>query len=169
MPEGWSKLRDVDALADAQATVDYDIPLQEFARARLQLADTQGSVRGQVRFSRDGVITIAEVQISGAVGLICQRCLRTMRWAIDGGSRVALVGDAREADQVPEGLETVLAPGRQLSIRDLVEEELLLLLPIVPRHPQSDCGAMAEPASAGERNEVHRPFERLGELLKRDH
>ena len=79
------------------------------------------------------------------------------------------MANAREADQLPEGLETVLAAGRQLSIRDLIEEELLLLLPIVPRHSQRDCGAVGDPSAAGERDEVHRPFERLGELLKRDH
>jgi uncharacterized protein len=86
------------------------------------------------------------------------------------GERVAMVAGAAEADRVPAGRETILAPEHRISLRDLVEEELLLSIPIVPLHEPEECQAeTAEETSAAEGpvEEVQRPFEQLGELLKR--
>ncbi len=82
---------------------------------------------------------------------------------MDGSGRAALVATPAEAARVPETLETVLAPEHRISLRDLVEEELLLALPLVPRHED-----MSVPAHrAGTHGETHRPFGQLSELFKR--
>jgi uncharacterized metal-binding protein YceD (DUF177 family) len=57
-------------------------------------------------------------------------------------------------------------------VRDLVEEELLLTLPISPLHEDTqECGVKSEPVAPAEApvHETQRPFEQLGELLKRNH
>jgi uncharacterized metal-binding protein YceD (DUF177 family) len=78
---------------------------------------------------------------------------------------------------VPQEFETVLASDNRIRVRDLVEEELLLSLPLVPLHADpGDCTSQekkpdAKPAPEAERpggTETQRPFERLGELLKRE-
>jgi uncharacterized metal-binding protein YceD (DUF177 family) len=56
-------------------------------------------------------------------------------------------------------------------MRDLLEEELLLCLPIVPLHLEARVcrpAAVAGAEPSVDRSGVQRPFERLGELLKRD-
>jgi uncharacterized metal-binding protein YceD (DUF177 family) len=56
-------------------------------------------------------------------------------------------------------------------MRDLLEEELLLCLPIVPLHLDARACrpvAVARAQPSGDPSSVQRPFERLGELLKRD-
>jgi uncharacterized metal-binding protein YceD (DUF177 family) len=63
-----------------------------------------------------------------------------------------------------------------VSVRDLVDEEVLLALPHVARHEEgSECadsdmqlpGQEAESAEEAAAADVQRPFAQLGELLKR--
>jgi uncharacterized protein len=171
MSDGWSKRLDVDPLADGQASIDFSIPLAEFPRLTPLLARTEGEVRGHVRFARELGIPVANVEVDCEVELTCQRCFGPMKWPVEGDERVAMVASDTEADRVPEGRETIFAPDHRISLRDLVEEEMLLQLPIVPLHEPADCAEQpSEPAPEREpaSENVQRPFERLGELLKRD-
>jgi uncharacterized protein len=170
MSEGWSKLLDLDPLADGQADIEFAIPLAEFPRLSPQLAHTNGEVRGHVRFAREIGVPVADFELTGDLALECQRCFGPMNVPVESRERVAMVAGAAEADRVPSGRETILAPDHRISIRDLVEEELLLALPIVPLHEPSECAAepMKEtPEREAPAEDVQRPFERLGELLKR--
>jgi uncharacterized protein len=173
MSEASSKTVSVEPLADEQADVRVSIPLADFPRVRPRLAATDGVIDGRVRFRRDSGFAVAGVEVSGSVPLVCQRCLGLMSWPIDGSAQVALIAAESQADAVPEHLEPMWAPGGRISLRDLLEEELLLGLPIVPLHADtSDCVPTAVPvaseAPGADRSSVQRPFERLGELLKRD-
>jgi uncharacterized protein len=163
MSEGRSKLLDIGPLADGRAEVDFSIPLKEFPRVLPLLAAPDGTASGSVRFSREGRIAVAEVKVTAEVMLLCQRCLSPLKWPVQSAGRAALVADAAQAERVPEPLETVLAPEYRISIRDLVEEELLLALPLVPRHENDECAG----AHASTQEETHRPFGQLSELLKR--
>lgn len=173
MSEGWSKQLDIDPLADGQADIDFAIPLAAFPRLSEQLAVTQGEVRGHVRFAREIGVPVADVAVSGELPLTCQRCFGPMSLQVNSRERVAMVAGEAESARVPEGRETILAPDHRISIRDVVEEELLLTLPIVPLHDDDDekCqaeGLSAEPEQDEPVPDTQRPFERLGELLKRD-
>jgi len=165
MSEPWSQPMDVGALADAQADFELAIPLAELSRVRPLVGTLSGALHGHVHFEREGEIAVAALELAGTVQLTCQRCLRLMPWKIDGRARVALIAHDSQASSVPEQLEPMLAPGGKTSLRDLFEEELLLALPIVALH--TDERACAPAASQEEDSAVHRPFERLAELLKR--
>ena len=166
MSEAWSKPRDVGPLAAEQADLALAIPLTEFPRVRARLGANDGTISGRVRFGRDGEFTVAALEVSGTVPLVCQRCLELMSWKIEGSARVALIASDAQADRVPEHLEPMLAAGGRISLRDLFEEELLLCLPLVALH--ADESACVPADSGAEDRAVQRPFERLGELLKRD-
>jgi uncharacterized protein len=170
MLDGWSKLHDVDSWADARTRVDFAIPLKDFPRLVPQLADTTGDVRGHVQFGRQDGFAVADVVVEATIHLTCQRCLASLDWPVHSRGRVAMVAEGVEADGMPAGLETILAPERRISVRDLVEEEVLLALPVVPLHDASECVDVAPAAPAPSdtgQHERQRPFERLGELFKR--
>jgi uncharacterized metal-binding protein YceD (DUF177 family) len=70
----------------------------------------------------------------------------------------------------------VLAAGGRITVGELVEEELLLALPIVPLHAQSsDCAVPVDasaasgvpPASGAPEQTTQKPFAQLDRLLKR--
>jgi len=168
MSEDWSKLRDVDPLADGHARVDFAIPLALFPRIAPALARKEGKATGSVQFAREAGVPIAEVSLEATLALACQRCFEALEWPVRAQERVALVAGSAEADRVPAELETILAPDHRISLRDLVEEELLLALPLVALHPQPACGAAtaaAGPSAPAE--DRQRPFAGLSELLKR--
>ncbi len=101
--------------------------------------------------------------------------MQAMRWPVNVKSRIALVSDYDAADRVPEGLEVFLVEADSVSVRDLVDEEIMLALPHVARHGEgSECAGRkvrlpGQEADADEAPvvEVQKPFAQLGELLKR--
>ena len=87
---------------------------------------------------------------------------------LEATARVALIGAEADVSRVPADLEPVLAEGGRISIGELVTEELLLVLPIVPLHTDGNgCAAAPGETPRDGGSETHRPFARLGELLKR--
>jgi uncharacterized protein len=164
----WSTPLEVERLADSGADIDFAVPLAELPSLRSLRAGVTGSVRGHVRFSREQGIVVATLELHGSATLECQRCMRPMELPLDTRTRVALVASEGEAARVRGDLEPVLAVGGRTRIGELVAEELLLTLPIVPLHPRGALCASASggPALQEHGGETHKPFARLAELLK---
>ncbi len=112
------------------------------------------------------------VIVSGRVGvelmLQCQRCLELMPYPLDVRFRLAVVESPGEAERLPESLDPLLIDEGELRVLDVIEDELLLSLPLVPRHASEQCLLYREdsaapqeaPAAAG-------PFSMLGALKQR--
>jgi len=175
MSLGWSRRAPVDNLAGTETAVEFSIPLAELPRVSHELTVHDGEARGRVRFSRQLGQAVADLEVSAQPEVVCQRCMQPMRWPVEVKSRIALVSDYDAADRVPEGLEVFLVEADSVSVRDLVDEEVMLALPNVPRHEDgSECsgrtmqlpGQDVEPDEALD-TQVQKPFAQLGELLKR--
>jgi uncharacterized protein len=101
--------------------------------------------------------------------------MQSMHWPVNVKSRIALVSDYDAANRVPDGMEVFLVEADSVSVRDLVDEEIMLALPHVPRHDdESECAGRPIRLPGQEANaedaadaQVQRPFAQLGELLKR--
>jgi uncharacterized protein len=159
---------DIDRLADGESEVDFSVSIAEMPRLRSRLAGAEGMVHGSVQFRRTAGLAVAELSVRGSAALQCQRCMEKMEVPIETSARVALIPSEAEARRVPEDLEAMLAPGGRIGIRDIVEEELMLTLPIVPLHESAaDCAGSSAAPSMERSDQTQRPFERLQELLKR--
>jgi uncharacterized protein len=172
MSPAWSKRLEIGSLVDGRVEMDFAIDLAELPRLRPQLARAEGVARGRVSFGRGVGLPMASLEVQAEAWLVCQRCLGPVRYALGGSSRLALVPDAASAEQVPEGLDAIIAADDRVIVRDLVEEELLLAMPVVPLHEdRTECGTAAEAAeeTAPGAHATQQPFTQLGELLKRDH
>ena len=163
----WSQPLEVDRVADGGADFEFVVPLAELPGLRSLRAGVAGSVSGHVRFAREEGKPVADLALAGTVSLQCQRCLRPMERPLETESRIALIASEGEAARVPAGREPVLAAGGRISIAELLTEELLLLLPIVPLHEDEERCAGETAAGKGRDEETHRPFANLAELLKR--
>src|SRR5205807_163849 len=85
--------------------------------------------------------------LSGVATLECQRCMRPMQVPLDTVVRVGLIASEAQLGQVPADLEPVLAAGGRISIGELITEEMLLTLPIVPLHGEGEqCRAAPDHA-----------------------
>ena len=175
MSLGWSRRAPVDTLVGTETAVEFSIPLAELPRVSHELTNKDGEAKGKVRFSRQQGHAVADLDVSAQPEVVCQRCMQPMRWPVKVKSRVALVSDYDAADRVPEGFEVFLVEADSVSVRDLVDEEVMLALPHVPRHDEdSECagrpmtlpGQEADAEDAADA-QVQKPFAQLGELLKR--
>jgi uncharacterized protein len=165
----WSQPLEVDRLADGEADVDFAVPLAELSGLRSLRAGVAGTVQGRARFAREEGIPVADLRFSGTVTLQCQRCLQPLERLLAAESRIALIASESQTARVPLEREPVLAPGGRISIGELLTEELLLVLPIVPLHEERErCASGPTTAGRGPSvGETHRPFANLGDLLKR--
>jgi uncharacterized protein len=165
----WSQPLDVDRLADGGAEVEFAVPLAELSGLRSLRAGLGGSVQGHARFGREEGMPVGDLTFSGTATLQCQRCLQPMERRLERASRIALIGSEAEAARVPAEREPVLATGGRISLGELLTEELLLLLPIVPLHEDREQCAVERAVSgaAPAAGETQRPFAHLDELLKR--
>src|SRR6187397_1065801 len=140
MSLGWSRSAPVDSLVGTEAAVDFTIPLAELPGVAHELSEADGDASGKVRFLRAQGQAVADLDVSAAPEVVCQRCMHPMRWPIKVKTRIALVSDYDAADRVPEGLEVFLVEADSVSVRDLVDEEIMLALPNVARHEEgSEC------------------------------
>ncbi|HEY6126528.1 MAG TPA: YceD family protein [Steroidobacteraceae bacterium] len=175
MSLGWSRRAPVDTLVGTEAVVDFSIPLTELPRVAHELVSADGEAKGQVRFSRQAGQAVADLEVDAQPEVVCQRCMQPMRWPVKVESRIALVSDYNAADRVPDGMEVFLVEAESVSVRDLVDEEILLALPHVARHEEgSECADSAMQLSGQDAEseedsdpQVQKPFAQLGELLKR--
>jgi len=177
MPGGASKLRDVRKLADARAALDLEIPVAELPGLPGELMSGGGQVHAHVQFGREQGFMVAQVALRAQLELICQRCMGPMRLPIETSSPVLLVESEADAEAAPVEWETYLAAEGRLSVAALAAEELLLALPVVPLHPDSDaCVAAGKPgavrdvqpapqAQSGSDQAMVRPFADLRALL----
>jgi len=77
-----------------------------------------------------------EVKVEGAVWLECQRCLAPLMQPLDVQARYRVVETEAEADAAPldDDDADVIVGSRQFDLIELIEEEVLLSLPLVPKH-----------------------------------
>jgi uncharacterized protein len=105
------------------------------------------------------------LRVSGRLSLHCQRCLAEVGFDCVIDSRLLLIPPGAEWPE--EDVETddydAIPASRELSVSSLVEEEVLLTLPIVPRH--ADCLPPAGMAAEEEKSEPS-PFAVLAGLKK---
>jgi uncharacterized protein len=106
----------------------------EFTQGRLSCR-----VAGETDAQRRPVL---HVVISGEVKLTCQRCMGEMPFRVDIDRRLHLARDAAELERLEQalGLEgEAIVTGAKLNLLDLVEDEVLLGLPLVPMHELGEC------------------------------
>lgn len=148
--------------------------LQESTHAQTNVdihADVAWQLRGESRAARSGPPEIwLHLQSSANVALTCQRCLQSVTQHISAERSFRFVhGEATAAELDAQSEDDVLALSRFLDARELTEDELLLSLPLVPRHDVCPQPLVA-PGGASEAEDdaqQEHPFAALAQL-KRD-
>jgi uncharacterized protein len=155
-------------LAGRSATLERRLSLHQLPRL-VEAGALEGTrARAELAFGKVEGRTTVEVQVSGELVLTCQRCLRPCTCTVNESA--SLVVMASDADEVPGGFEPLLGDAERLSVTELIEEQLLLGLPLVPKHATTAlCGeapaAIVVSAVEAAADETQRPFANLRELL----
>ena len=159
-------------MAETRRLLQGQLALADMSRLGEALLDSDGEVAVSLEFGTDNEgIRYMRGRIQAEVSLECQRCLETMRYPIDSEFALAMVRSVAEAEALPSHYEPLLVEGEPLFLRDIIEDELLLALPIVAMHAPEECSVDTSPGrAAGEMNndtdatEKKNPFSVLADL-----
>lgn len=147
---------DVDAFVDDAATLEGRQPLADMERlagsvlpeapeATVHWQATGAARQGADRQPQRWI----NLQMRATVHMTCQRCLEPVAVDLDLSRAIRFVPTEAEAERLDlESDDDVLATSRRLDLLALVEDELVLALPAVPRH--AACRPPVAPPSAVE-------------------
>ena len=107
------------------------------------------------------------LQVDTDLMLTCQRCLQPVRADVSVQRDFRFVsGEDQAAELDADCEEDILALTRRLDLIELIEDELLLALPLVPRHEACPEPLIAPVVDAQPMERDH-PFAILGELKRK--
>jgi len=186
---------DIGAFIESGETMEGALPLRDLARLAQELAKDANvadlplvswSATGrQVPQRVGGPQLWLDLKAEGEMAMECQRCLHAVSLPMSVDHSIRFVKDeAAAAELDADSDDDVLALSRQFDLMALIEDELIMALPIVPRHDQCPTdvvslmtaesealppGAEPEPAADGQATTASgrpNPFAVLASLKK---
>jgi uncharacterized protein len=84
---------------------------------------------------------ILDLALKGRLHLVCQRCLQDCAANLDEKRRFVLVATEAEADDYPleDEEQEPLVASQHFNLLETIEDEVLLSLPLIPKHPEGFC------------------------------
>jgi uncharacterized protein len=156
--------------ADLGKAVSGTIRLGSMPRLSQCLHDTGGEVSFELNFQRDARHRAVLIgSLSAELTLECQRCLESVVLPVESAVSIAFVEGIEQAGRLPETLDPCLVEEGSVRFRDLIEDELLLMLPQVAMHDTGACmtrlGDQSQaPAMEQDNSSGNNPFAVLAEL-----
>lgn len=145
------KLKASEAVANRQQ-FEAALPVAGLPRLSAAIAGTAAALEVTVQFE-PYPRTAGRVSgsIRGQLPLICQRSLEVFLWPLETRFEWVLVRNESEEERLLADVDPVLLEDENLLLREAIEDEVLLALPIAPLAPQSSAEdapqAVAAPAS----------------------
>lgn len=143
------------------------LPLAAMPRLRGSLAATDGDARYSVEFGKDGIgIAWLALRVEADLPLVCQRTLEIFVYPVSIDQRLGVIANEAEEAGLPPDYEPLLVASGELAIADVIEDELILALPVVPLKPGAPLEWNDRPVEESVDEVPSSPFAVLGTLKK---
>lgn len=119
-------------LAKNKTVLSGQLPLNQFPRLE-KIAPQTENVTFDIQFDVDKRLTVLSGHLSADVILICQLCNTPVHTQIDSNFNLSPVHNDAQAKQLPVEYDPVMIDG-EISLTTMIEEEILLALPMIPKH-----------------------------------
>jgi uncharacterized protein len=168
---------EIDPFKTAKRKLDYEgfLEIKRLPRFSDATLKVNSDVDVWLRFGTDPQgLVVVQGKALAEVELECQRCSETFSYAIDVEFTYSPVCDESQVEELPEDYEPLqLNEDNYFLVAELIEDELLLALPIIPKHPIEDCKVQLNEQVFGEIDVVEEeskpnPFAVLQSLKKKD-
>lgn len=112
------------------------LPLHRFARLASMLHDVEGEVRYALRFDRNviGQLMVA-VEADANLPLLCQSTLERFELPVSVRTRLGFISREEDESGLPEGFEPCMMTQGFADPLALIEDELILTVPVIARKP----------------------------------
>jgi len=141
---------DVWKMVAGRRILEGCLPLSAFPRLVGLLFDSDGEVRFGLEFGRDALgVAYVELTLETTLPLQCQRSLQRFGFPVVMRQRLGLIGQEADEAGLPPGYEPLLVPGNGgICAADVIEDELILAIPVVPVDPDSVPAQQESPPSS---------------------
>jgi uncharacterized protein len=170
MSPALADLVNAKELAGRSASLERSLDLRQLPRVTEAGALKGTNVQARLRFAIFQGRTTVEVEVEGVAVLECQRCLKPCETPLRESEQVMVA--ASDDDEAAGGYEPFIGDVESLSLSALIEEQVLLGLPLVPMH---DDPAQCRKSASGKRvarveaearpEDTQKPFANLRDLL----
>ena len=142
---GTVYLTDMPRLLSEQAV---DAPADANTQFRWQLQGVAREEATAVQLPRQRLFV--DLEVDGAIWLQCQRCLKAYEQPLPVRARLEVVRSEADADAAPldDDEADVIVGSRSFDLITQIEDELLLALPVSPRHAVCPDEMLPEEAEA---------------------
>ena len=173
MSRDFPDLIDPWKAAEGQRVFVGTMPLKRMKRLSPLLVTDGGEASFEVCFyfdqQRNAVIKVA---VKADLILLCQRSLGPYTETVQRTSLLGVVREIDGQDMMPANYEPIVHETGKLALLELVEDELLLALPQIPRNPAVDeielsTDGEVRPLSDDNKEPLQRPFAGLAGLLEK--
>jgi len=132
------KVVDPRKLADRGIQLTGVIAVKEMTQLSQMLESCDAQVLADLEFSRDELrIRTISGSANVTVPLQCQRCLEPVDVELSANVNLAISYNEEKAQTLPKYYDPLIVEGDDLELLPLIEQELILNLPIVSYH--ADC------------------------------
>lgn len=154
-------------LARDRTRLAGDLSIVRLSRFADCLASYQGQVQVTLKFVKGkGATTRVVGDASTEVTVTCQYCLEEMKVPVEASINLLIVESTEALLALPQGQDGLVCETEYLELVDVFEDELIVNLPMVPKHTDGECPDVtgylcADPSEqTGEKaaTETHRPF-----------
>jgi uncharacterized protein len=129
-------------LCDQARSFEGRLNLAKLPRLAEALVSTEGQASYRIDCDRD---EHRRARIRGTVDagltVICQRCMGPMNWPVHAEFQLGVVTSEAEAEQLPADYDVLLLDDETIQLVSLIEDELLLAVPVAALHPVEECSA----------------------------
>ncbi|MBN4053275.1 DUF177 domain-containing protein [Haliea sp. AH-315-K21] len=160
--QSFPEIIDVKKFFSRQARLRAPLPLQLLKRLEQYLNKAEGgnssAIDVDLDFSQDEESRFILVgKMKGRVLLSCQRCLQAVEYSLSSDFKVHVINELKisgDRELAEDELEVVLSLEGKLDLLALVEDELILSLPLVIYHDEADCNQALIDLQASSRREI---------------
>lgn len=116
------------------------VTLQRLPEFRNSLASDQAEITAEMHFAVDKAgYRLIVGKVDASVEVTCERCLQPVAIRLQDDISLAVVDSEQEAAGLKPDLDPWICPDIRLQLAPVIEEQLLLSLPIVSYHPEGQC------------------------------
>jgi len=129
-------------LAVSQQHLVGELALSAMPRLCRMLTSSDGTLQCDLGFEMVGKLPLMRAHLKAELWLSCERCCEPVKYSLDRSVQFAFVLTEEQAQSIPEDMEAVILTDSESSLPELLEDEALLSLPMVPKHNISDCSGV---------------------------
>jgi uncharacterized protein len=133
--------------------------LAKMDRLSALLSRNDGVVEANLDFGKDSQgIRFIKGRLQTELLLHCQRCLETVSYPVD-------LTAGEQVNDLPDSYDPLVIDAQSLSLTTVIEDELLLALPIVAKHQETECvSSVTSETGDSYTDEKPNPFAELAQL-----